>query len=112
MRPRQGPYGPAEGAQPLPPIQVGGSPIVRVRRPQLQVQEVDQPVQQRVLAPHVRVQRHRGEPDTLGDGAHGHGGQASLVDEGQCLVENQPSLVVHGDHGSGAGAPGAADAPE
>ncbi len=90
---RQGPHRPAQRAQPATPVDVrevlvdGGA--------QLQVEQVDQPVEQGVLAPHVRVEGHRREPDPLRDGAHRHRRQPALVDQGQCLVEDQPSLVVH-----------------
>jgi hypothetical protein len=85
--------GPPQRAQSLPPVDVRR--VGATGRAQFQIQQVDQAVEQGVLATDVRIQRHRRQPDPLRHRAHGHGREAVFVDQRQGLVENQPSLVVH-----------------
>ena len=68
MRPGQRADRPAEGTQALPPIDAGR--VLLVHGTELLHLELDEPVQERVLAPDVRVQRHRGQPDAFGHGTH------------------------------------------
>ena len=75
---------PADGGQLLGPVpgRVGVELEARVDL-------VDQPVDQVGLAAHVGVEGVRGDPEVVGEAAHGQGARALFVEQGEGLLDDQ-----------------------
>jgi hypothetical protein len=77
-----------EFAEPVPPRQC------RIRQAHLGEQALDKPVQQVVLRPDMRVERHRRHPEPFRDRAHRNGAEPALVGERERVIQDLLTSVI------------------